>query len=159
MVVSSAATATSLAQIIPSPTPRRSKTYKHIRHHLHLTPSHTVNFVLLPKANNIKQENHDEIPKYRCCDLCSSCALPRNLALAKDLSDELSSSNVVTVNINEADAAAIANTLVGVGLSRAQAIVGYRTQYGRFYSPEELTAVKGIGQSTVERNLSRITTE
>jgi len=80
-----------------------------------------------------------------------------NLALAKDLSQV--SGDVMTVNVNEADAASIANTLVGIGISRAQAIVDYREQYGRFYSAEELTAVKGIGQSTVERNLSRISIE
>lgn len=76
---------------------------------------------------------------------------------AKDLTDELSVEAVMTVNVNEADAEAIANTLVGVGISRAQAIVDYREKHGRFYSAEELTAVKGIGQSTVEKNLSRIT--
>jgi competence protein ComEA len=81
-----------------------------------------------------------------------------NLVLANDISDQ-SSDDVMTVNVNEADAASIANTLVGIGISRAQAIVDYREQYGRFYSAEELTAVKGIGQSTVERNLSRISIE
>jgi len=81
-----------------------------------------------------------------------------NLVLANDISDQ-SSDGVMTVNVNEADAASIANTLVGIGISRAQAIVDYREQYGRFYSAEELTAVKGIGQSTVERNLSRISIE
>jgi competence protein ComEA len=81
-----------------------------------------------------------------------------NLTLANDLSSQLSG-DVMTVNVNEADAASIANMLVGVGISRAQAIVDYRDQYGRFYSAEELTAVKGIGQSTVERNLSRISIE
>ena len=65
----------------------------------------------------------------------------------------------VTVNVNEADAETLASVLVGVGLTRAQAIVDYREQHGRFYSAEELTAVKGIGQSTVEKNQSRITTQ
>ena len=67
--------------------------------------------------------------------------------------------DVMTVNVNEADAASIANTLVGIGISRAQAIVDYRDQYGRFYSAQELTSVKGVGQSTVEKNLSRISIE
>ena len=81
-----------------------------------------------------------------------------NFAPANDLLDQLSG-DVMTVNVNDADAASIANTLVGVGISRAQAIIDYRDQYGRFYSAEALTAVKGIGQSTVERNLSRISIE
>ena len=80
-----------------------------------------------------------------------------NLALAND--SDPTGGDVMTVNVNEADAASIANTLVGVGISRAQAIVDYREKYGRFYSAEELTSVKGIGQSTVERNLSRIAIE
>ena len=79
-------------------------------------------------------------------------------AQANDLSGQLSG-DVMTVNVNEADAASIANTLVGIGISRAQAIVDYRDQYGRFYSAQELTSVKGVGQSTVEKNLSRISIE
>ena len=81
-----------------------------------------------------------------------------SVAQANDLSGQLSG-DVMTVNVNEADAASIANTLVGIGISRAQAIVDYRDQYGRFYSAQELTSVKGIGQSTVEKNLSRISIE
>ncbi len=81
-----------------------------------------------------------------------------SVTLAKDLTEEMVAP-VMTVNVNEADAAAIANTLSGVGISRAQAIVEYREQHGPFYSAEELTAVKGIGRSTVERNQSRIITQ
>tara|TARA_B100000809_G_scaffold35283_1_gene31057 strand:- start:2527 stop:2829 length:303 start_codon:yes stop_codon:yes gene_type:complete len=81
-----------------------------------------------------------------------------SVAQANDLSGQLSG-DVMTVNVNEADAASIANTLVGIGISRAQAIVDYREQYGRFYSAQELTSVKGVGQSTVEKNLSRISIE
>jgi len=81
-----------------------------------------------------------------------------SVAQANDLSGQLSG-DVMTVNVNEADAASIANTLVGIGISRAQAIVDYRDQYGRFYSAQELTSVKGVGQSTVEKNLSRISVE
>ena len=79
-----------------------------------------------------------------------------NLSIANDLSEE-SAVEAVTVNVSEADAKAIAGALVGAGLRRAQAIVDYQDQYGRLYSAEELTAVKGIGQATVEENLSRNT--
>ena len=79
-----------------------------------------------------------------------------NLAVADDLSDE-SGMETITVNVNEADAETMAGVLTGIGVRRAQAIVDYREQYGRFYSAEELTAVKGIGQATIEKNLSRIT--
>ena len=79
-------------------------------------------------------------------------------AQANELSGQ-PSVDVITVNVNEADAAPIANVLVGIGISRAQAIVDYRDQYGRFYSAQELTSVKGVGQSTVEKNLLRISIE
>ena len=79
-----------------------------------------------------------------------------DMAVADDLSDE-SGTETITVNVNEADAKTMAGVLTGIGVRRAQAIVDYREQYGRFYSAEELTAVKGIGQATIEKNLSRIT--
>ena len=62
----------------------------------------------------------------------------------------------LAVNINEANAETLAAVLEGIGLTRAQAIVDYRTQFGRFYSAEELSAVRGIGINTINRNLARI---
>ena len=62
------------------------------------------------------------------------------------------------VDINTATAEQLAEALVGVGLSRAQAIVRYRQVNGAFASPEELTFVKGIGDATVERNRGRLET-
>ncbi len=64
-----------------------------------------------------------------------------------------------TVNINTADAAALADVLVGVGMSRAQEIVRYRETYGPFATVDELTEVKGVGQATLEKNRARITLE
>ena len=63
------------------------------------------------------------------------------------------------VNINEANADTLQKVQVGVGLSKAEAIVSYREANGRFYSAEELTAVKGIGKSTVRKNRDRIVVE
>ncbi len=62
----------------------------------------------------------------------------------------------VTVKINEVDAENLAEVLDGIGLSRAEAIVQYRTENGRFYSAEELSAVRGIGMATVAKNESGI---
>jgi competence protein ComEA len=64
-----------------------------------------------------------------------------------------------TVNINTADAAALAAGLNGVGPSRAEEIVRYRETYGPFASVDELAEVKGIGESTLEKNRSVITLE
>lgn len=56
------------------------------------------------------------------------------------------------VNVNSASAEEIAQGLDGVGQAKAQAIVEYRDANGPFGSPEALTAVKGIGEATVEKN-------
>lgn len=56
------------------------------------------------------------------------------------------------VNINAASANEIADNLNGIGLSRAQAVVDYRTEHGNFDNLQSLTAVKGIGQKTVDKN-------
>lgn len=56
------------------------------------------------------------------------------------------------VDINAADAAQLEKSLVGVGPSKAEAIVEYRKANGPFKSADELALVKGIGLKTVERN-------
>ncbi len=82
-----------------------------------------------------------------------------HIALAEAAPDDHATEAVMTVNVNEADAKTIAAMLVGIGLTRAEAIVEYREKHGRFYSPEELTAVNGIGEATVEKNLAYIVVE
>lgn len=64
-----------------------------------------------------------------------------------------------TININEADAETLARELVGVGQSRAEAIVRYREEFGPFFTVEDLTQVKGVGPSVVEKNRERIALE
>lgn len=66
-------------------------------------------------------------------------------------------SEVATVNINTADAQALAAGLNGVGAARAEDIVRFREQFGPFTTPEQLTEVKGIGMSTVDKNRTVIT--
>jgi competence protein ComEA len=60
------------------------------------------------------------------------------------------------VNVNTADAETIASELNGVGLSKAKAIVEYRTKHGPFRSVDDLSLVKGIGERTVDKNRSDI---
>jgi competence protein ComEA len=60
------------------------------------------------------------------------------------------------VNINTATAAELADSLEGIGQTKAQAIVAYRTQNGGFKSADQLAEVKGIGLKTVEKNASFI---
>lgn len=50
------------------------------------------------------------------------------------------------ININTASAEEL-SMLPGIGLTYATRIVEYRTKYGPFLSVEDLTKVKGIGES------------
>jgi len=61
-----------------------------------------------------------------------------------------------TVDINTADAEALAAALHGVGEKKAEQIINYRKQNGPFKSIEELTNVKGIGGTILEKNRGRI---
>ncbi len=54
------------------------------------------------------------------------------------------------VNINTADAKTIGESLKGIGLKKAEAIVKYRTEKGPFKTVEELENVSGIGKKTVD---------
>jgi competence protein ComEA len=63
------------------------------------------------------------------------------------------------VNVNSASADEIAESLKGVGLSKATAIVNYRDQNGLFKHIDELVNVKGIGIRTVDINREYIQLE
>ena len=62
----------------------------------------------------------------------------------------------VSVNINTADTGEL-TSLPGIGTSKATAIVDYRTEHGPFAAIDELTNVRGIGASVLDkiRNLIR----
>ena len=60
------------------------------------------------------------------------------------------------VDINNADAATIAENLNGIGDAKARAIVAYRAEHGLFVDEQDLVKVKGIGAKLVERNRSLI---
>jgi len=60
------------------------------------------------------------------------------------------------VDINKADAKTIAESLNGIGIKKAEAIVKYRKQYGAFKSQEDLINVKGIGEKTLQKNKADI---
>jgi competence protein ComEA len=60
------------------------------------------------------------------------------------------------VNINTADAKTIGESLSGIGLKKAEAIVKYRTEKGAFKTADDLVNVDGIGPKTVEKIKSDI---
>jgi len=55
------------------------------------------------------------------------------------------------VNINSADASTIATSLAGIGPSKAEAIVEYRSENGPFETIEDIKNVKGIGSKIFEK--------
>jgi competence protein ComEA len=78
------------------------------------------------------------------------------LALALSLSTAALAQDP-SVDINTATAEQLAEALVGIGASKAEAIVAYRDAHGEFEHIDELINVRGIGMRTVDRNRDRIT--
>jgi len=60
------------------------------------------------------------------------------------------------VNINTADKEALMTSIKGVGETRADAIIAYREQNGDFKSVEDLSEVRGVGPSIVEKNMDNL---
>ena len=81
----------------------------------------------------------------------------RNLALISALSLCGGAYAAQPVDINSADAQALAEAIKGVGLARAEAIVIYREKNGPFASVDELIRVQGIGDKTVQSSRENLT--
>ena len=62
------------------------------------------------------------------------------------------------ININTANAEQLA-TLPGIGTVKAEAIIKYRKDNGRFKSINELKDVKGIGDKMIEKISPEVTIE
>lgn len=60
------------------------------------------------------------------------------------------------VNINTADISLL-QTLSGIGIKKAEAIIAYREEHGPFAKIEDLQEVSGIGEKTVEKLRASIT--
>lgn len=83
----------------------------------------------------------------------------RNLVLASCLFGFSLLAHAEVVNINTADAQALAAAISGVGISKAEEIVRYRELHGPFGSVDELAMVRGIGAKTVEKNRAALSAD
>ena len=63
------------------------------------------------------------------------------------------------VDINTAAAEVLAETIDGVGMHKAEAIVRHREQHGPFASVDELVEVSGIGPKILERSRAKLVAE
>lgn len=82
--------------------------------------------------------------------------LIRNVLFAFVLAFALPAMATAQVDINSADAKTLAESLSGIGLVRAEAIVAYRNANGPFQHVDDLAKVNGIGKKTLESNRDAI---
>jgi competence protein ComEA len=61
------------------------------------------------------------------------------------------------VNINTADAEALAAAINGVGIKKARDIISYRQKNGPFESVDGLAQIHGIGMQTVDKSRANLT--
>lgn len=61
------------------------------------------------------------------------------------------------IDVNSATAEQLSESLQGVGPQKAAAIIAYREQHGPFQTVQDLTKVKGIGESLLDKNKGLIT--
>jgi competence protein ComEA len=67
----------------------------------------------------------------------------------------LSATTESKVSLNQANAEQL-QTLAGVGLKKAEAIIAYRQKHGKFKAIEDVQFVKGIGPALFAKNKSRL---
>lgn len=92
----------------------------------------------------------------RCFALLAALLVLSPTTFAADKAKSKAVIQQSVVSINKANAETIANSLKGVGMSKAQAIVAWRKQNGAFKRVEQLLEVKGIGEKILEQNRKKI---
>lgn len=88
--------------------------------------------------------------------LVFSLMLPAAFAQEANTETAQAETVILYVDINTDGAEKLADLLTGVGVTRAQAIIDYRTENGPFESLEDLLNVPGIGPATLANNEDRI---
>ena len=117
----------------------------------------------LPNFISILKGLYDENSNLFILLLTGLVTITGNLAFADEAIDKslfkVMLLEPLAVNINTASAEDMAESLKGIGIKTAQAIVAYRNDKGLFTSRESIMAVKGIGDFTFEVNKDAITIE
>jgi competence protein ComEA len=72
------------------------------------------------------------------------------------LAEMKSAPDTEMVNINKASVKELAG-LSGIGKTKAQAIIAYRSEHGKFESVDDIKKIKGIGKKTFENIRNKIT--
>lgn len=83
-------------------------------------------------------------------------SFPSNAAATTQADATQSVEKSQLINVNKATAEQLSQ-LPGIGKTKAQAIVDYRTQGGKFKSVADLTQVKGIGDKLVAKLEGKVT--
>ena len=69
---------------------------------------------------------------------------------AADKKMKKASATITKINLNTATNEQLA-TIKGIGVKKAQAIIDYRKEHGKFASLDDLINVKGIGEGTLKK--------
>ena len=102
----------------------------------------------IDSVNNVPQNNISNTTQVVQAETTQTLPAETTTAAAADSNGKI---NINTASLDELMG------LDGVGEKKAQAIIDYRYENGRFNSVEELTNVNGIGEKTFEKNRDRIT--
>ena len=91
-------------------------------------------------------------------DACITKETTKSTSETKTNNDSASNSNNTNekININTASLEEL-QTLSGVGASKAQSIIDYRNEFGKFSKIEDILNVSGIGESVYEKIKDSIT--
>ncbi|WP_131783308.1 ComEA family DNA-binding protein [Legionella gresilensis] len=78
-----------------------------------------------------------------------SYAVPTNHSSAISITDK-------QINLNTADFKLLTKSAKGIGAKRAQAIIKYRENHGKFKSVNDLAQVPGFGQKFINSHLEEL---
>ncbi|PLX98604.1 MAG: hypothetical protein C0624_14300 [Desulfuromonas sp.] len=85
-----------------------------------------------------------------CLSVFIGAALPAQLMAANSQVATQSALNVSKIDINSAGVAEL-QEIPGIGTTLAQRIIDYRKKHGTFKSANELTAIRGIGEKSLDK--------